>query len=1581
MTRKRSSAKPPAIVAAGTDNAPVVAAKRDRIEGDAFPIVAIGASAGGVEAFMELFDMLPDRCGMAFVLIQHLDPTHESTLPEILSQHTGMIVSEAADRTALEPDHVYVIPRHAYLTVKDGMLRVSIEREKHGARFPIDRFLTSLAEENRARTVAVILTGTGTDGSLGLKAINEHAGLIIAQDPDEAAFDGMPRNAIGTGAVDLVLPLVKIAEALLQQCAHARTTAPGETDAGVGPDTILAQILALVHQKTSRDFGAYKEASLLRRIQRRMAIRGSETLDEYLKLLRADPSEIALLAKDMLIHVTQFFRGTKDFETLASSVIPDLVRQHRDDVPLRIWVTACSTGEEAYSIAILFFEEMARRGRNINLQIFATDIDEEMISIARQGVYSPSIKSEIDPERLEHFFIKETDGYRASTRLRETIVFTAHDILKDAPFSRIDFISCRNLLIYLRPEAQDKIIGLFHFSLRQDGVLFLGASETPGDPSDLFKPISHAHHLYRRVGQGRASQLQFPIDTLERTRVTWPNVDRASERRLENLGNITHRILADAYAPASVLINAKHESLYHFGPIDRYLRVSPGEFSRDLFTMARDGLGLKLRIAVRQARQRHEAVTATGAEIRRDGKTFFATATVRPLDVEGQELLLVSFFDEPGHKAKVRRSPRSLSDAARIAELENDVATTRQELEQTIRELEHANEELRANNEEAMSVNEEFHATSEELQTSKEELQSLNEELTTVNGQLQIALEKQRSTASDLQNILNSTDIATLFLDRDFNIRFFTPSAKTLFGIIDTDVGRPLANLALPRTDATLLDDAGLVLRDLSPVQREIKAENDAWYIRRILPIRTQDDQVAGIIITFSDVSQMKVVEEQIRDARNYAVSIIDTIREPLVVLDGSMGIVSANTSFYRYFAATAEDTLGRTLGQSGAGELGVPGLDRFIDEIRAGKIAQDHEIEIERKGRGRRVLMLRAREIENRPADERRVLVAIDDITERVEAEQALVDARKAAEEANFEKSRFLAAASHDLRQPLQTLRLLRGIIEQKVVDPETVQLMKRAGETLDGLNGLLDSMLDNNQLEAGTILPQVDAFPIHDLLDRLRSEFAVHAEAAGVAWRVIPSKRLVKSDQHLLERMLRNLLSNAFKYTRRGKILLGCRAHGDRLSIEVWDTGAGIPEGDLPTIFNEFHRTGGMATPDPNPGLGLGLSIVRRLGELLDHPIDVCSRVGKGSAFKIKVPIGTDRSADHRTMELRADGGMIPSRKGRILVIEDDAPVREMLGMFLSGVGHHVVLAADGQEALDAVYKVAEAPDLLIADYSLPDGADGFAAIDNIRKALNAKLPAIVLTGDISTVTLQAITRRGEFHLAKPVTGDRLAGMVARLLAASPQSPAAPERISASSDLRVFVVDDDRGIRDTLRELLEIKGYQVETYSDGESLLKADSPGMQGCLILDANMPGMGGLEVLEHLKGRDSRLSICMITGKGDIATAVTAMKAGAIDFIEKPVDPAQLIATINRAFERARIASEESESRASATQALASMTKRQRQVLDLILAGKVNKEIAASLRINQRTVESHRALIMKKMGATSVAELVRLVLTAH
>lgn len=1430
-----------------------------------FSIVGIGASAGGLEACKTLISGLPAHSGMAFILVQHLDPTHESMMVELISHQTSMAVLQATEGMLLVPERLYTIPPGAYLSVRNGALHLSPPRERRGARLPFNFLLQSLAEEYGARAIGVVLSGTGEDGNIGLKRVKEKGGFVIAQDPEEAGYDGMPRSAIAAGVVDLVLRVAEIPDGLVAYDKSATRAGMQEDlmpldnqqDQVVLPDA-LPGIIELLRTKTAHDFTLYKPGTLQRRIERRMAMAAVETNDmgRYLDMLGNDADELDLLAKDLLINVTSFFRDPKVYQFLAEKIIPDLVRSHALERPLRVWTAGCSTGEETYSLAMLFIEEIEAAGRNVKLQIFASDVEPDVVASAREGLYPQTIEADVSPARLERFFSAEEGHYRVSPELRASVVFTIQDVLADPPFSRLDLVSCRNLLIYLGPEAQERVISLFHFALREGGILLLGNAETAGHIEGRFEVVSKSERIYRHVGRTRLGEVNFAANAGDGIRVSSRLTSGRVPVRQSALADLCRRLVIERYAPAAVLINHRFECLYSLGETDRYLSVVPGQPTHDLVAMARPGVRTKLRAALQQASQGNVRAVVAGARLAADKASF--SIDVQPVMTEGEALLLVCFVDEPKHRRRVG-APVKPEDISRVAELEQELEATQAELQAAVRNLEMSSEEQRVINEEALSVNEEYQSTNEELVTSKEELQSLNEELTALNSQLQETLERQRITGNDLQNVLYSTDVATLFLDADLNIRFFTPATRALFNVIPGDIGRPLADLHSLATDGELSVDTQAVLQSLVPVEREIETPGGIWFTRRILPYRTHDNGVGGVVITFTD-------------------------------------------------------------------------------------------------------------------------------ITERKHAAKALEVARQQAEQANVAKSRFLAAASHDLRQPLQTLALLHGLLGKKVKDDDARKLMVRLDETLSAMSSMLNTLLDINQIEAGTVHADIASFRIDDLLHRLKDEFALHAQAQGLILRVVPCSLAIRSDPHLLEQMIRNVLSNAFKYTRHGKVLLGCRRHDGVLSIEVWDTGMGIPKKELQAIFQEYHQLDNPAR-ERSRGLGLGLSIVQRLADLLGHRLRVRSKPGKGSAFAIEVGLVlTESPATPEHARIITEHAWTiegTQHSGMILVIEDDPEVREALELLLRDEGHHTVAVPDGVAAVEWLAQSSVRPDLLLADYNLPNGMDGLQVVAKLREELHREVPVVILTGDISTETLRSIAYQQCEQLIKPVKFEELAQVIQRLLAAPPvaaRASAAQPAYAPDSPPIVFVVDDDSRVRGAIRSVLEDAGQSVEDFATCEAFLEAWRPGGQGCLLLDAALPGMSGLELLQRLHDVGHRLPVIMITGQSDVPMIVQAMKAGASDFIEKPIGRGELLESIERALEQSLDLNKLTAWRESAANQMMSLSTRQRQILERVLAGQPSKIIAADLGISQRTVENHRAMIMKKTGAKSLPALARLALAA-
>jgi two-component system CheB/CheR fusion protein len=1406
-----------------------------------FRVVGLGASAGGLQACRRFLAALPASPGMAFILVQHLDPTHDSMMVELLSGATAMPVVQAQDGMLLRPDHVYIIPPGTYLSLAYGKLNLTAPLERHGARLPFDFLLNSLAIAAGSQAACVILSGGGADGAIGAQAIKAAGGLVIAQDPAEADHAGMPRSAIATGAVDFVLPAGDIAAELLRFGA-------GGTRAVAAPGT--ADVIALLKSLTPHDFTLYKSGTMDRRIARRMTMAGLGAGDtgRYMDRLRTDEEERRQLANDLLINVTSFFRDPKIFELLAASTIPELVATA--DGSIRLWVAGCSTGEETYSLAMLFIERIDSESANAKLQIFATDLDAQAVMVAREGLYPATIEKDVAPARLARFFVRDEHGYRVSPALRACVVFAVQDVLSDPPFSKLNMVSCRNLMIYLRPEAQAKIIAVFNFALRSGGFLLLGAAETVSAPDRGFEQISKPARLYRKIGESGHGHLPPGVAGADILRLLPRLVPLKS--RAPDIGEVCRKLVLDRYAPAALLINARLECRYTFGPTDEFLRAATGPATHDLLTQLPPGLRARVKEAVPRAGAENLMIRIEGGRVTREGQTRLFHIEIQPVPGDTDKFL-VCFLNQAKPEPLVKFARPA--GETRITELEAELATTRTELQQAIHSLESAAEEHNAINEEALSVNEEFQSTNEELLTSKEELQSLNEELTALNSQLQESLERSRMTSTDLRNVLYSTDVPTLFLDEKLNIRFFTPSATLLYHIIPSDVGRKLEDFRGRAADPALLADASRVLETASHAECEIQTDAGAWYQRRIQPYRTYDGAVAGVVITFTD-------------------------------------------------------------------------------------------------------------------------------ITERKAAAAALEAARHESERANLAKSRFLAAASHDLRQPLQTMALINGLLGKTAADHESQKLVARLDHTMQSITVMLNAMLDINQIEAGIVQADIVNIDVNQLLTRLHEKFRDMAAAQNTVLRVVPCGLSIATDPALLEQMLSNLIGNALKYTKAGRVLLGCRRQGDMLRVEVWDTGIGIAADQLRNIFDEYHQIDNTAR-ERSRGLGLGLSIVQRLGTLLGHKIAVRSTPGKGSGFFVEIPRAPAQERGIDAVSLASRPAIVP-QSTTLLVIEDDPDIGQLLKSFLSEEGFIVGVAADGPEAKALVASGAIIPDLILADYNLPGQQTGLAVVQDLRASLHRPVPVIIMTGDISTVTLRLIADQDCVQMNKPMKLAALLTTMEGLLAGETKRPLAAglaSRLTAGERPKIYIVDDDAGIRDAMRAIFERAGKHVETYPDAETFLAALPEALDdSCLLVDAGLPGISGLQLLHKLAADGVALPAIMVTGLGDIAMAVDAMKAGAVDFLEKPVNPEELLACVRRVLDEKHGHQAIEGRQREAARRIAGLTPRQREVMDRVLAGQPSKNIAADLGISQRTVENHRASIMEKTGVKSIPALARLAVAA-
>jgi len=836
-------------------------------ESPAFPIVGIGASAGGLEALESFFHHLPDKSGLAFVVVQHLDPTRKGMLVELLSRATPMKVLQAKDRLRVEPERVYVIPPNKDLSILHGVLHLLEPVAPRGLRLPIDFFLRSLAADQGAGSVGVILSGMGSDGTLGLSAIKEKGGAVFVQAPASAKFESMPRSAIDAGLADVVAPVEELASRITAYLARAPRVPTTDVVLASKTESVIEKICVLLRSQTGHDFSQYKRSTVYRRIERRMGLHQIDAIAGYLRYVQESPQEATLLFKELLIGVTNFFRDPDAWDHLRKVAIPALLAERPAGGVLRAWVPGCSTGEEAYGLAIVFKEVLAevRPAQHYSLQLFATDLNEDSINRARQGKYPTTITNDVSAQRLAKFFVKDEEGYRVCQEIRESVVFATQNIIMDPPFTKLDILSCRNLLIYLAPELQTKLLPLFHYSLNPGGILFLGSAETLGPVAELFAPKAGKTRIYRRLdAEGTATAVAFPASFHVRPRTADPATGKAAP--LPNLQTQAEQLLLARYSPAAVLTNALGDILYVSGRTGKYLEPAAGKANWNIHAMARDGLRHELGSVFQKALR--ERSGAEKIRVRLTDHEVVQTVDVvieRLHEPEAMRGMVMIVFVDVALSPVGKPSGKRTRIPAAEARLEQELLHAGEELRSTREEMQTSQEELKSANEELQSTNEELQSTNEELTTSKEEMQSLNEELQTLNHELQAKVEDESRANNDMRNLLDSTDIATLFLDEELKVRRFTPRMTKIIKLIPGDVNRPISDLASDLIYPELASDAQTVLKTLAFKETPIKTIDGRWFSVRIMPYRTRDNRIDGVVITFADITAAKTLEATLR--------------------------------------------------------------------------------------------------------------------------------------------------------------------------------------------------------------------------------------------------------------------------------------------------------------------------------------------------------------------------------------------------------------------------------------------------------------------------------------------------------------------------------------------------------------------------------------------------------------------------------------------------------------------------------------------------------------------------------------------
>ncbi|GAX59503.1 methylase of chemotaxis methyl-accepting proteins [Candidatus Scalindua japonica] len=963
-----------------------------------FPIVGIGASAGGLEALEGFFVSMPSQSNIAIIVIQHLAPRYKSIMGSLLKKYTKMKIFEIKDGMKVDPNSIYLNPPDNDVAIMSGTLQLIEPLKSHALRLPIDSFFRSLSEDQGKMAIGIVLSGTGTDGTLGLKAIKSEGGMAMVQDEGQAKYDSMPRSAINTGLVDYILPVEKMPDELARYVKHPYI----EKDAITGTteqkyQNNVTKVLIQIRSKTGHDFSHYKQNTIRRRIERRMAVHQIDKISHYLDYIRENPLEVTTLYKDLLIGVTNFFRDPDAFDILEKEIISEILKTRKGD-NIRVWVPGCATGEEAYSIAVIFAELIEKSQKHFNIQIFGTDIDEDAIEYARAAIYPESIAADISKERLKRFFVKEDSTYKVNKQIREMLVFATQSLIKDPPFSRLDLVSCRNVLIYMDSVLQKRILPVFHYTLNKDGYLFLGSSETIGEHSDLFSTMNSKWKIYKRQGELADRTIGYPItENVELSREL-PVVEGRKYLKETNIYQMAEREILDKYAPPFVLINDKHEILYVNGKIHKYLLTPSGVPVFNILKMAHEDLRYKLTSVLHKLGNKQEAIVSRGLKVRDNGNFRTVDLTVKPFspgkDTDGMIMVIFEEKEPPEKPAKRKTtSGRTRKEDPQITNMKQELKSAKEYLQATIEELETSNEELKSANEEMQSTNEELQSTNEELETSKEEQQSTNEELETVNSELQNKVSELSRANNDLNNLLASTDIATIFLDTKLSIVRFTPSLTKLFNVLPSDLNRHIGDITAKFNSDTLYQNAETVLNTLVQTEQEIQANDGSRYSVRILPYRTVENLIDGIVLTFVDITNVTKLRIKEQAFREYAENLVETVREPLVVLDSCLRVVSANRSFYQTFKVAVQETEGRFIYDLGNRQWNIPKLRKLLEEVLPEKkIINDFEVEHIFESIGEKTMILNARQV-IREEEGRLILLAIEDVTERNKAEKEKID------------------------------------------------------------------------------------------------------------------------------------------------------------------------------------------------------------------------------------------------------------------------------------------------------------------------------------------------------------------------------------------------------------------------------------------------------------------------------------------------------------------------------------------------------------------------------------------------------------
>ena len=1299
-----------------------------------------------------------------------------------------MPVLQVTEAVPIRKNHVYVISPAQSLHMNDGYLHVTPAEPRLGGHVAIDLFFRDLADVHKDRTFCLVLSGTGSDGAVGLSRIKEQGGVTIAQSPTDAEFDGMPQAAIDTQMVDLVLPVAEMPQKLLELWSNAQairlptandpeinTQPPTSEREAAAAEQSLHDILVQLRAGTGHDFKHYKRATVLRRIERRMQVTAQADLPSYYSYLQNHPDETKSLLGDLLIGVTNFFRDREAFEALERDVLPSLLKPvEPGSVPpeeVRVWSAGCSTGEEAYTLAMLVSDQLVHDASPAKLQVFATDIDERAITAGRNGAYPEAIITDVPPTRLRQYFLKDGHNYRVRKEIRERVLFAKHNLLSDPPFSQIDLIVCRNLLIYLDREVQREILQMFHFALRPGGYLFLGSSESADACHELFTPVDKRNRIFRSK-YGTASSRRTP--TMPRggyVRTTSsPAAPLAAPIRKVSFADIHLRAI-ERSAPPSMIVDANADILHMSESAGRFLRHVGGEMSRNLLTLINPQLRLEIRTTLFQVNQSGQAVKSRQVNLERDGRRFLVDLLAQPYrdDQSDGDFVLVVFDEVEVDAAEQLESSTNQTENQVLSNLERELQRTKLHLQDTIEQAEVSSEELKASNEEMQAINEELRSATEELETSKEELQSINEELLTVNYELKTKVEETDKINDYLTNLIASTDIATVFVDRSVRIKWFTPRATEIFSMLPVDTGRSLLDITHRLDYADMASDATQVFESLNMIEREVSSNDGRWYIARLLPYRSSEDHIDGTVLTFIDISKRRAAEEELRLGEERMRLVAESTRDYAIILLDEHGVITRwNTGaelIFGHSKAEAEGAYYDFIFSPQDRADGVP--ENELRLARTNGRSEDERWHLRKDGSR----FFCSGEVTLLQGDHQQGYVKIArDLTGHKRLHEEQTQRLMETQNTSHLKDEFFAVMSHELKHPLNLIQLNAELLRRLPVTKTVSAAAKAVNTICDAVASqarIIDDLLDVARVRTGKLKLKRQAVDLGRVLQDIYTVVINdnHPNKVTLELPEGPGELIVNADPTRLEQVIWNLVNNALKFTPNGgRVQLIASKDGSMARLDVKDSGVGIEAEHLNEVFDLFGQAETQHATHQREGLGIGLSLVRQLTEAHGGSVEVKSDgLGKGCTFTIRLPLSKLEEPQAKQAPSSEQSGRLSGLT--VLLVDDSPEVLDTLKLLLEMEDAQVLAFDLPQEALQSARDARF--DVVISDLGMPV-MNGHELMQALRKLPHVKhIPAIALTGYGASVDMQKSRQSGfDQHIGKPVSYDELIDTIEQLL-----------------------------------------------------------------------------------------------------------------------------------------------------------------------------------------------------------------------